>query len=248
MFSLREPDVVELKRKGKVRALIWALRYTTNTPAEHRKPWMIRSWAVEAPAEIGDRRALKPLMAVLSDDSEDDYVRARASTALSEFGDASAIPVLVDALSTAGVRKEAAESLRELGSRPKHDATAAKYWAGLGEWEECVELGDLAIAPLIDSLETDSVGATRARRMIGESAVGAPPPTEHLKSCGPTVRSPFLSTISIFGHQETLPSRTRSRREPTLSRTTSCRSIPSFGNATGALATLSTKPTCSSAS
>ena len=130
-FFFREPNIHELRKKGKVRSLIRAMKYTTKKPDKHRKPWMIRSWAVEALAEIGDKRAVKPLLSVLSDGSEHRSVRKEAATALAGFQASEAIPHLIQALSVADVRESAAEALRTLGWEPGSDEAGARYWAGL---------------------------------------------------------------------------------------------------------------------
>jgi HEAT repeat protein len=84
-----------------------------------------RRAAATALGQIGDRRAVKPLAAVLKDKSNSDDVRQAAIQALGQIGDAHAVKPLIAALKHGGnddnVRRAAAEALGQIG-----DASAVK--------------------------------------------------------------------------------------------------------------------------
>ncbi len=78
--------------------------------------WYVRSNAAEALGEIGDARAVEPLIqALLGDESEG--VRGEAAGALGHIGDARAVEPLIQALKDEDwwVRKEAAWALGKIG-------------------------------------------------------------------------------------------------------------------------------------
>jgi len=154
-----------------VRALIRALHYTKRRSAEQTQPWIVRSWTVDALADLGDPRAVAPLRGVLARESEDSAVRRDAIKALARFGDAASIPLLLRALSLPSLQEEAARALRDLGWKPTADLDGARYWAALEEWNECVGLGDLAVEPFIDRLEPGGHPAARALSRLGAAAI-----------------------------------------------------------------------------
>ena len=75
-----------------------------------------------------------------------------------------AVPALIDALGSwcGTTRSGAAEALKEIGWKPGTDELRALFLIALENWEECIELGDLAVEPLIVALEiepkTEEVG------------------------------------------------------------------------------------------
>ena len=53
----------------------------------------------------------------------------------------------------ANVRAAAAGALEKLGWRPGQDEIGVAYWIGKGEWDKCVELGALAVEPLVAAIK-----------------------------------------------------------------------------------------------
>ena len=105
---------------------------------EHQAPSM-RIAAAELLGELGDERALAPLLESLSLDAEGG-VRAAAAAALGELRDERAVAPLLESLSLdaeGGVRAAAAAALGELGD-------------------------ERAVAPLLQSLSLDAEGVVRA--------------------------------------------------------------------------------------
>jgi len=76
---------------------------------------LVRSYAAEALGNIGDPRAVEPLINVLKDDNKW-WVREKAAKALGEIGDAAIDPLIVALKDNdIGVRENAAEALGEIG-------------------------------------------------------------------------------------------------------------------------------------
>lgn len=61
---------------------------------EHRSDWQLRQEAIEALGDIGDERAVDPLLAKFEDETEDDTPRSLAAYALAQIGAAAAIEPL----------------------------------------------------------------------------------------------------------------------------------------------------------
>jgi HEAT repeat protein len=77
----------------------------------------VRSYAACALGEIGDPRAVDPLIYALQDEDEESDVRSGAARALGEIGDPRAVDPLVEALQDEdeNVRLRAAWALGEIG-------------------------------------------------------------------------------------------------------------------------------------
>ena len=135
--------------------------------------WMVRTAIVIALGEIGETRAVAPLVAALRDDRK--WVRGYAAQALGKLGDARAVDPLVAALADEDgfVRATAATALDRLAWRPDDGAAAAAYWVATRQWAKCVKIG--AIAPLISVLnDEDQIirgAAAGALAHIGARAV-----------------------------------------------------------------------------
>lgn len=173
MAQLTRKKMEKLIKKNKVKSLIKALTYNRGETFAWDKPesggefnanyhlalsnikghkeWVqhygVRMDAAKALGEIGDERAVEPLLEV----AENDNLFA--------------------------VRKIAAEALESLKWQPDTSIAAAVYWIKDCNWDKCVELGEVAVAPLIDafvwwlSSERINIGRTLAR--IGGPAVEA---------------------------------------------------------------------------
>ncbi len=101
-------DVMDLKRKEDIDALIRALQYQNDTA--------VRAEAALSLGRLGDLRAVEPLISTLQSDS-DPYVRSLAATALGNLGDTRAQGALLNALQsdTLEVGAAAGEALSKLG-------------------------------------------------------------------------------------------------------------------------------------
>jgi HEAT repeat protein len=101
-------------------------------------------------------------------------IREEAAKALGEIGDTRAIEPLAAALTDRfeTVRKIAAEALDKFGWQPGNDQSAANYWVIKNNWERCVDIGSLAVEPLLEALSNWSPwmrrGAAEALGRIGD--------------------------------------------------------------------------------
>lgn len=107
-------------------------------------------------------------------------IRMDAAEALGEIGDKQAVEPLIEAAEKDNlfcVRTTAAEALEKLGWQPDDSVAGAVYWVNKRNWDKCVELGDVAVEPLIHDFVWVSpsnrvvIGKTLAK--IGGSAVEA---------------------------------------------------------------------------
>ncbi|MCP4543059.1 MAG: response regulator [Chloroflexi bacterium] len=126
----------------------------------------VRKAVARTLGQLGDTRAVEPLIAVLQD-VKVASVGASAAEALGELGDSRAVEPLIITMSDKfwEVRRAAAESLDRLGWKPKVNHTGAVYWIAKQNWNQCVRLGTLAVKPLITTLTDES---KRVRMMSAE--------------------------------------------------------------------------------
>jgi HEAT repeat protein len=109
------PDVAKLKAKGDVPGLIKALGY--------EKDSNVGRAAARALGEIGDPRAVGPLVTALK--GQDADVHRLAAEALGRIGDARAVEPLVAALGDQAMRRSAAVALAEIGAPAVEGLVAA---------------------------------------------------------------------------------------------------------------------------
>lgn len=126
-----------------VRSLIAALK--------HERQW-VREAAVKQLAEIGTP-ATKQLFSALK--SKEIRVRAGAARALGEIGDPGAVEPLVASLED--LRSAAFSALDRLGWQPDRSELGAVYWIAKRQWDKCVEIGALAVEPLIAALKNKNI-------------------------------------------------------------------------------------------
>jgi len=114
----RKPNVEKLKARKNMKGLIKTLKYNDH---------YVRGFAADALGEIGDSRAVEPLINALKDPFSD--VQYYATRALGEIGDKRAVEPLTKALKykDSGVRMRAAEALEMIAWQPKDDVEKAYY-------------------------------------------------------------------------------------------------------------------------
>ena len=100
--------------------------------------------------------AMEPLIAALK--NPEWYARLAAAEALGKIGNAHAVELLIAALkeSSKYVRLAAAEALDRLGWQPGQDEDGARYWVMKQEWDRCTTVGAPAVQPLIAALSDGS--------------------------------------------------------------------------------------------
>lgn len=151
--------------------------------------------------QIGDARAVQPLITVLTDSSESNRqaavraltqigtpavesliaaltdisgdVRHAAAQILAQIRDKQAVEPLIAALTDKEerVRWAVAEALDNLGWQPDRSETGAAYWIAKQEWNRCVEVGVPAIKLLITTL-TDTNENVRKKAALTLGSIG----------------------------------------------------------------------------
>jgi len=125
---------------------------------------IVRESAAKALAELSDPQAISALVEALHDD---EYAVAEAAAeALSNVG-APAVGALLTAFrdSPSAVRHAIAAALEKIGV-PDEPVAQAWYCVVQGDWGKAIELGDLAVEPLIAALRDDD---HRVRRSAAET-------------------------------------------------------------------------------
>lgn len=107
-------------------------------------------------------------------------IRMDAAKALGEIGDERAVDPLCEVAENdnlLAVRTTAAEALKSLKWKPDTSVAAAVYWIENRNWDKCVELGEVAVEPLIDAFvwgqASDRHDIGRTLVQIGGKAVEA---------------------------------------------------------------------------
>ena len=142
----------------------------------------VQTGAAAALGEIGDRRAVEPLIAVLHGPGVGESVQDAAARALGKLGDPRAMETLLAVLhdgQSAQARKSAAESLGRLAEpRATEPLLAAHSDVGRPALAALVQIGAPAVEPLIAALHdarTDvRLTAVRALRSIGDPRAAEP--------------------------------------------------------------------------
>jgi len=167
------PDVERLKAEGDVKGLIEALSYGEDLH--------VRWDAAEALGQIGDARALEPLVAALKD------IRWAVASALKEIGEPAIVP-LVAALEGADgdLRQVAAWTLGQMGDAcaVKSLIVALKDKVGSVRRAAAGALGQIgdprAVAPLIDTLR-DADEGVRESAAVALGQIGDARDVHHLE-------------------------------------------------------------------
>ncbi len=114
----------------------------------------VRGAAASSLGKIGDPLTVGLLMDCLNDEKAS--VRAAAVRSLGEIGDPQAIEPLVECLADYrydpdhhNVRGVAAEALDSLGWNPTRDENGARYYIAKRQYDQCLALGRVSIAPLM---------------------------------------------------------------------------------------------------
>lgn len=107
--------------------------------------------------KIGDARAVEPLAEIMNETNFETGLRCRAAEALGKIGDVRAVEPLRQALVDDKyfkfkVRACVALALERLGWKPVADVEKAYYLIAKGEWRKVIELGEVAVLPLIRAL------------------------------------------------------------------------------------------------
>jgi HEAT repeat protein len=93
--------------------------------------------------------AVEPLVCMLGD--QNDQVRQEVASALGQLEDQRAVEALASMLDDAHhcVAAAAAKALDTLGWKPADTRAKASYLVATEDWKECVEMGSMAVEPLI---------------------------------------------------------------------------------------------------
>ena len=102
----KRPNIQTLKRKGNIEGLIQALNYQDDQNVRREAVWAL--------GQIGDKRAVEPLISCLDDDC---LMKELAARSLGEIGDQAALNPLIELLEddNLDVRGSAAKALGKIG-------------------------------------------------------------------------------------------------------------------------------------
>jgi HEAT repeat protein len=147
------------------------------------KDLKVRQLAAEALEKIG-APAVGPLVAALKDTK----VSQIAIRILGQVGDNRAVEPLIAVLEDDQVhmRNAATEALDKIGWQPDQSEAGAVYWIAKGQWGKCVELGELAVGPLVAALRDKS-------KNVRQAASGA------LEKIGPPAVEPLITALQDKG-------------------------------------------------
>ncbi|NJP07360.1 MAG: hypothetical protein HC837_17920 [Chloroflexaceae bacterium] len=145
----------------------------------HDEHQPVREAVVEALALIRDPRAVQPIILMLKHWDEEE--RAGALSALAQIGvwlsdpTADLVQPLVDAFKNEpeAMRASATRLIERLGWQPDQSEAGARYWIMKGDVNRCVEIGEPAVMPLIESLRH---GTTHSRQVAFWALVRIGPP------------------------------------------------------------------------
>jgi HEAT repeat protein len=162
------------------------------------KDTRVSQLAAEALEKIG-APAVGPLVTALKDTK----VNHIAIRILGQIGDSRAVEPLVAILEDDQVhtRNAAAEALDKIGWQPDQSEAGAAYWIAMGQWGKCVELGELAVRPLVAALRDKSKNARQAASGALEK-IGLPavePLVTALQDKGWSVRQAAAETLGQIG-------------------------------------------------
>lgn len=150
----------------------------------------IGSHAARALGQIGDDRAIDPLIAFLENPSDyrcdaarealvaigtpavgplcsvlrngGHYARQQAVEALGQIGDPKAIPALLRPMGeSADMNRRVSQALDQIGWAPDRSAAAAHYWITKGRWDKCAQIGKQAVPALIALLKASKIEQRR---------------------------------------------------------------------------------------
>jgi hypothetical protein len=170
-FRQKRPDVEGLRQKKDIRGLTrllqhpdltvqWQAAEALGTLGPESVDHLFRGLyehglagrlgAIEALADIKDRRAVDPLINLLLRD-ENSEIRWACALALGEIGDPRAVDALCKAVTERDkyVRFGSAVALRQLGWTSPHPEEEAAFYIALQEWEHIPRLGTAATGPVI---------------------------------------------------------------------------------------------------
>jgi HEAT repeat protein len=201
--GLLGPDVKKLKRRWDVANLARLL--------DHKDP-QVQYEAAEALGNLGDERAIDPLIAALKRD-EFSGVRWKAAIALGEIGNPDAIVPLISLLADDDryVRSRAAHALSMIGEPAVPPLITALKRSDAGiRWGSALALGKiknpLAVEPLILLLADEHLmikaEAASALASIGTPALG--PLLGFLKSAKGETRMEVMSALGELGNADAI--------------------------------------------
>jgi HEAT repeat protein len=194
------PNVEKMKAKKDVEGLIKAL--------SHEKSFVIRWPASVALGDIGDPRAVGPLIVLLKD--ADSIMRSSAAESLGKIGDTRSVEPLIAALQDkdSHVREAASEALGKIGEPAVKPLVAALKDADVRVSEKAAELlgkiGEPAVEPLIASLkgaDSDSNVRERAAKTLGiiGNVHAVEPLNDTLKDKDARVRGFAADALGLIG-------------------------------------------------
>ncbi|OPY37936.1 MAG: PBS lyase HEAT-like repeat protein [Methanoregula sp. PtaU1.Bin051] len=179
LFPRKKPDIGELRQRKDLQGLIGALRFPDVTIQKEAASALCtfgpdaagalltalktsdrigKLGIIEALGKIRETRAVEPLIACLTDESNE--VRWVAAIALGEIEDSRATEPLSQALKDPDkyVRYGAAFALSRIGWKPRDQTERAFYFLGFEEWRVLKEIGAPSIPALANAMKDRDAG------------------------------------------------------------------------------------------
>ena len=164
--KVNREDVKKMKAKRKVKQLVKFLTYNMDKTSP---------WDVPSPNSGKHRESFMFHPKEHEEWVEYYSIRSQAAKALGQIGDQRAVEPLIQALRNdpnGCVRTYTAEALDNLGWQPDQGAAGVAYWVAKGEYDKCVNMGDIAVAPLIAGLEYAETSRFKIRKTLAK--IGKP--------------------------------------------------------------------------
>lgn len=126
----------------------------------------VRRRAANALVNVGTEDSVIPLIDALKDSEL--KVQLRSAEALGNIGDIRSVNPLNDLASqlSSSDKEKVISAMNKINWEPGMDENGAKYWINIQKWDKCVEIGALAVNPLLNELNNSNGD-------IRNSAVGA---------------------------------------------------------------------------
>ncbi|MBN1271611.1 MAG: HEAT repeat domain-containing protein [Candidatus Aminicenantes bacterium] len=173
MAQYTREKMKKLIKKRKVKSLIKALTYMRGETFAWDKPPSGDKFNPNYHIVMGSLKGHKEYV-------EHYGIRMDAAKALGEIGDKQAVEPLLEVAENDNlfsVRATAAEALEKLDWQPDNSVAGAVYWVNKCNWDKCIELGDVAVEPLIHDfvwgVQSNRVYIGKTLAKIGGSAVEA---------------------------------------------------------------------------
>lgn len=165
-------NIQKYEERKNVKKLILVLENEELSKSDRKQA----AWAL---GRLKDTQALDPLTEALKDDD----LRIASVWALGEIGGEKASEALVRVLTDefSPEKEEAVKALNRLGWKPANDREESYYLVALRDWDKCMDLGEIAIEPLVFTLKNGHENARIGAKATLDS-LGWMPGEKHMEA------------------------------------------------------------------